>query len=122
MGILDWIEEKARKKMRFSHVKILYQNIFASAFLVEERGVSSEDTLKSCEEIQDRTRDFALEMPEDDMLNDASSEVLFADNRALKKIYATLGESTDFVERFQPTAGWKGFSDDDWKAVVSGLK
>lgn len=66
-----------------------------------------------------------------DMLEDASSEGLFEDNRTLKKMYAALskaqaseGDSSvgvDFAEIFKPVAGWKAFSDADWDDVVRGL-
>jgi len=132
LGILEWIEDKAREKMRFAHIKILYQNIFAVAFLIEKLEKAAAlptgaETLENLLEIQARTRVLADELPDDDMLKDASSELLFADNRTLKKTYAAVEaeptgskEAIDFVARFQPAAGWKAFSDADWAEVVSG--
>ena len=121
MGILDWIEDKARKKMRFSQIKILYQNIFAAEFLIGK--LADVDSLKGCADIQERTHELALRMADVDMLEDALSGGLFDDNRALKKIYAdSAAEATDFAERFAPAAGWKAFSEDDWDAVVNGLR
>ncbi|NOR64177.1 MAG: hypothetical protein GQ535_17030 [Rhodobacteraceae bacterium] len=120
MGILDWIEEKARKKMRFSQIKILYQNIFAVEFLLQT--LADADSLKHCADIQERTHELALRMADVDMLEDALSGGLFDDNRTLKKLYAdSAGEAVDFVERFAPVAGWKAFSEDDWDAVVRGI-
>jgi len=130
VGILDWIEEKARKKMRFSQIKILYQNLFATAFLIKvsEDEAAEAETLENLRAIQTRTRAFISEIPDDDFLNDAASETLFADNRTLKKTYAGIAAepktagakgATDFAEKFKPAAGWKAFSDADWAAVVN---
>jgi len=132
LGLLYWIEEKARKKMRFSHIKLLYQNLFASMYLIEnfERAPTEAETLENLKQIQERTQAFMAELPDDDMLKIAASDAVFADNKSLKKTYAALAsapkiaaseDAIDFAEKFKPSAGWKAFSDADWAELVNRL-
>ena len=133
MGILDWIEEKARAKMRFSQIKILYQSIYAAEYLIEIGSHTDDCSIaECCAEILERARDFSQKMSDAGMLDTAASEVLFDDNRSLKKLYAALpvearsaegsAQAVDFAGRFKPAAGWKAFSDSDWQALIDRFK
>ena len=127
MGILDWIEEKARKKMRFSQIQISFQNIFAAVFLCDAYPFDKE-TLKACAVIRERALGLTAKVANENMLEDAASADVFEDNKRLKGLYASLSlaedgaKRVDFAEQFRPESGWKRFSEDDWRAVLDGLK
>ena len=140
MGLLDWFSEKAEKRLRFSQVKLLYQNQSAIEYLNSEYeadptgSVIGNDILEAMVAFKLAVNNDIITLTYQTTLPDYETKAQMQINAALKNLYSGLiegkrraramfggsaGDLIEFPARFSPASGWKNFSDAEWDRMVS---
>lgn len=141
MGLLDWFEKRAIRKLRISQIKVLFQNEAATEFLIQvaegflNSGVSDDrQNLNALFRIRNQTDDYVLELIAGGCIDERETQNLLTLNNVLKLLYLAdlegkkmyrsalgqpAGDLVDFAARFSPARGWSAMSDSEWDGMVA---